>query len=141
MRLNFGVIALISGHAKARAPILQAGANKRGKKRMRSERLRFELRMKLATNEPGMIRHLDDFDIHAIGRPPGNPESSARERLLVLAIKFVAMAMALGDFEHAVSLMCKGARLKFAWPRAQAASCRPFRPRRAIRATCKSRDS
>jgi len=119
LRLNFGVIALIRRHSKSRPTILKAGANERGKQRMRSKRLRFEFRMKLAANEPRMIRHFDNFDIHAIGCPAGNAESGARERLLVLAIKFVAMAVALGDFECAVSLMRKRARLEFARPRAQ----------------------
>src|SRR5580704_13200083 len=107
LRLNFGVIALIGSNAKSRAAILEACANEGGKKRMRGKRLRFEFRMKLAANEPRMIGHFDNFDIHAIGCPAGNAESGARERLLVLAIKFVAMAVALGDFERAVSLMRK----------------------------------
>src|ERR1700722_20754276 len=80
LRLNFGVIALIGSHAKSRAAMLEAGANEGGKQRMRSKRLRFEFRMKLAANEPGVIGHFDNFDIHAIGCPAGNAESGARER-------------------------------------------------------------
>src|SRR5579862_8505492 len=111
--------ALISSDSKSRSPIFKAGANERGKKRMRSKWLRFEFGMKLAANEPRMIGHFDNFDIHAIGRPAGDAESGARERLLVLAIKFVAMAMALGNLKRAVSLMRKRAGLEFAWPRPQ----------------------
>src|SRR5580704_4109961 len=117
LRLNFGVIALVGSYAKSRPAILKAGAHERGKKRMRSERLRFEFRMKLAANEPGVIGHFDNLDIHVIGRPARDPEAGARERLLILAIKFVAMAMALGDFERAVSLMRKRPGLEFARPR------------------------
>jgi len=109
--------ALIGNHAKSRAAILEAGANEGGKKRVRGERLRLEFRMKLATNEPGMIGHFDNLDIHAVGRPARDSETGARKRLLILAIKFVAMAMALGDFERAVSLMRKRPGLEFARPR------------------------
>src|SRR5579862_1640413 len=111
--------ALISSDSKSRSPIFKAGANERGKKRMRSKWLRFEFGMKLAANEPRMIGHFDNFDIHAIGRPAGDAESGARERLLVLAIKFVTMAMALRNFQRAVSLMRKRPGLEFAWPRTQ----------------------
>src|SRR5579862_3728627 len=109
--------ALISSDSKSRSPIFKAGANERGKKRMRSKWLRFEFGMKLAANKPGVIGHFDNFDIHAIGRPAGNAESGAGERLLVLAIKFVAMAMALGDLQRAVGLMRKRAGFEFARPR------------------------
>src|ERR1700730_2247076 len=91
LRLNFGVIALIGSYAKSRPASLKAGAHERGKKRMRCKRLRLEFRMKLAANEPRMIRHFDNFYIDAIGRPAGDAETGARERLLVLAIKLVAM--------------------------------------------------
>src|SRR6201993_168309 len=112
-----GFGAFLSYNPKSRSPILKTGAHERGKKRMRGKRLRFEFRMKLAANEPGMLRHFDNFDIHAIGRPASDAETGARQRLLVLAIKFVAMAMALGDFEHSISLMRKRAGLQSARPR------------------------
>src|SRR3954447_16236498 len=38
-------------------------AHKARKKRMRREGLRFELRVELAAEEPGMVRHFDNFDV------------------------------------------------------------------------------
>ena len=133
--------ALIRRHSKSGPTIFQAGANERGEKRMRRERLRFEFRMELAADEPGMIGHFDDFDVHAVGRAAGDAESGARQRLLVLAIEFVAMAVALGNFERAVGLVRRTSPARVCRATRPGASCRPFRPRRAVRAICRSRDS
>ena len=43
--------------------MLVGGADERSEQRMRLQRLRFELRMELAAQEPGMIRDLADLDV------------------------------------------------------------------------------
>ena len=79
--------------------IFEAGADKRGKQWMRRERLGFEFGMELAANEPRMVGHFDDFDVDAVGGAAGDAETGARQSFFVLAIEFVAMAVALGNFE------------------------------------------
>src|SRR5207253_6707876 len=69
--------------------------NERAKQRMRLQRLRLELRMELAAQEEGMVRHLNDLDIRAVGRGTGEPQAGAGEQRLILAVEFVAVAMAL----------------------------------------------
>ena len=112
--------AAFRADAQAVMAILEAGANERSEERMRRKRLGFEFGMKLAAEEPGVVRHFHDFDVHAVGSFSCDAESGARERLFVLAIEFVAVAMALGNFECAVGSVREGSRLEFAWPRAQA---------------------
>src|SRR5712692_8761117 len=55
-----------------RQPAFVGGADKRRKERMRRERLRFELGVELAADEPGMTRRLDDFNVRAVGRAAGD---------------------------------------------------------------------
>src|SRR5579863_2568820 len=107
----------------ALAAARQTGANERGEKRVRRERLRFELRMELAADEPGMVGNFDDLDVNAVGRAPRDAEARARQRLIVFAVEFVAVPVPLGNLERAVSLRRKRPRLEFAGPRAQ-----PHRP-------------
>lgn len=83
------------GYALALVAILDASANERGEQRVRCERLGFKLRMELAAEEPGMVGSLDDLHVHTIGRASGDAEAGARQRIFILAIEFVAMAMAL----------------------------------------------
>ena len=132
--------ARFRGDAVAAVAIFHAGADERGEKRMRRKRLRFEFRMELAAQKPRMIGSFHDFDVHAVRRAPRDAKSGARERLLILAIEFVAMAMTFGNFELAVGLVRERARLESCTATRPAASCRPFRPRRAVRAICRSRD-
>ena len=54
--------------AQAVMAIFQAGADERREQRMRRQRLRFEFRMKLAADEPRMIRRFDNFDVNAVRR-------------------------------------------------------------------------
>src|ERR1700690_2097485 len=76
--------------------------------------------MELAADEPGMVRHLDDLHVHAIGSASGDTEAGARKRLIVFAIEFVAVAMALRNLRLPVGLVSKGTGLEFAVPRTQA---------------------
>ena len=85
----------VGGLTEAQMTVFKARAHERGKQRMRSERLGFEFGMELAADEPGVVRGFDDFDVHAVGCASGDAETGAGERFFVLAIEFVAVAMAL----------------------------------------------
>ena len=110
--------ALIGGHSESRPAILEAGAHERGEKRMRRERLRFEFRMKLAAKKPRVVGCFDDFDVVFVGGAAGDAEAGVRQSFLVIAIEFVAVAVAFADFEFAVSFGGERAGFKFAGPRA-----------------------
>ena len=58
--------------------IVEAGADEGGKERMRRERLGLEFWMELAAEEPGVIGHFDDLDVHAVGSAAGDAETGAR---------------------------------------------------------------
>jgi hypothetical protein len=49
-----------------------------------------------------MVRSFDDLYIDAVRRAPGDTETGARERVFIFAIKFITMAMTLGNFELAI---------------------------------------
>src|SRR5690348_3823001 len=85
-------------------PVPYARANECGEKRVWRERLGLEFGMELAADEPRMIRNLDNFHVDAIGRASSDAEPGVGQSFLVIAIEFVAMAMALGNFSRAVSL-------------------------------------
>src|ERR1700683_1654945 len=95
---------------------LDAGVNKGCKERVRCERLRLKFGMELATDEPGMIRNLDHLDVDAVRGAAGDAEACARERLVVFAVKFVAVAMALGDFRGSISALRERTGLELALP-------------------------
>src|ERR1700746_1859297 len=99
--------------------MLPGSSDKCGKQRMRRKRLRFELGMKLAAEEPGMVGRLDDLDVGAIGCAPGDAKSRVHEPLLVIAIEFVAVPVPLAYFKRAVSAMRERTRLDPAGPRSQ----------------------
>src|SRR5689334_22545640 len=95
-------------------------SHERPEQRMRLQRLGLELRMKLACQEPGMVRSLDNFHILAVRRTSGNAESRVGQRLFVLAVEFVAVAVALADIRRAVGLEGRGIFLDLAGPRSEA---------------------
>src|SRR6185312_1353247 len=74
-------------------PILVARLHKRRKQRMRLQRLRFELRVKLAAKEERMPRHLHDLHIGRVRSGPGNSQPRARQQRLVLAVEFVTVTV------------------------------------------------
>ena len=49
-----------------------------------------------------MVGDFDDFDVNAVGGASGDAEAGARLACLVFAIEFIAMAVALGNFELTV---------------------------------------
>ena len=126
--------------ALAAVAIFEAGADERGEERMRSQRLGFEFRMELAADEPRVVGGFDNFYVNAVRSASGDAEAGAGERVFVFAIEFVAMAMALGNFQCAVGLVRRRSRARACRATRLGAWCRPFRPRRAVRAVCRSRD-
>src|SRR5580693_3521854 len=93
--------------------------DKRTEQRMRLQGLRLELRMKLASDEMRMVRQFHHLDVSAIRRRPGDAQSSSHHRLLVFAVKFVTMAVALADLQLAVDLVRQRVRFNLASPGAQ----------------------
>jgi len=91
--------------------IFQAGADEGGEERVRCQRLGFEFGMELAAQEPGMVRGFDYFYVDAVRCASSDAEAGARESFFVLAVEFVAMAVALGNFQLAVGFGGEGARL------------------------------
>jgi hypothetical protein len=67
--------------------------NKGCEQRMRGERFRFEFRMELASQEPGVVRDLNDLYEILIRGHAGNNQAAFGQRLFKLPIKFVSMPM------------------------------------------------
>src|SRR6476469_1067880 len=76
--------------------------DKAGEQRVRRERLRLQLRMELHAHEPGMVWPLDDFGQFAVGRQAGKDQALLLERVAVMDVDFVAVAVALADHGLAV---------------------------------------
>src|SRR5438309_3776543 len=77
--------------------VLPGCADERRKKRMGGQRLGLELRMELATQKPGVVGRFDDLDVDAVRSAAGDAQARRHERLFILAVKFVAVAVALAD--------------------------------------------
>src|SRR3954447_14332607 len=88
--------------------------------RMRLQRLRLELGVELHGDVPGMRRELEDLDELAVERAADDLESALGQRLLIQAVEFVPMTMALVDHVAAVERVRTGARTKLARIRTQA---------------------
>src|ERR1700754_738463 len=82
--------------------VLDGSADEGGEERMRLERLRFELGMELAAEEPWMVRSFDDLDIIFVGSASGDAQAGTGENFFVVAVEFVAMTMAFADFGFAI---------------------------------------
>jgi len=85
------------------ALVFQGGAYEGGEQRMRLQGLGLEFGVELAAEEPGMLRGFDDLDVIFVGGAAGDQQPSTCQGLLVIAIEFVAVAVAFADFELAVS--------------------------------------
>ena len=59
------------------ALVIERRADEGGEKRMRLERLGFEFGVKLATEEPGVIGCLDNFDVVFVGCAAGDAQARA----------------------------------------------------------------
>src|SRR5579884_4078449 len=84
--------------------------NKSLEQRMRFQRPRFEFWMELATQEPGMVANLDDFDVSPVRGLAGDLEPVGNERGFVFAVEL--MAVAFGNFKLHIGAMGKGTRLQ-----------------------------
>src|SRR5258708_5005231 len=93
--------------------------NERTEQRMRLQRLRLELGMELAADEMRMIRQFHHLYVSTVRRRPRNSQSRRHHRLLVFAVEFVAMAVALADFQLAVDFVGQRVGLNLASPCAQ----------------------
>ena len=98
-------------------PVFVSGADERLEQRMRLQRLRLELRMELAAEEMRMSGELDDLDVGAVGRGPGDAQARRGQRLFVLAVEFVAVAVAFADLGLSIDLVGERAGLELAGPR------------------------
>ncbi len=101
-------------------PVLIAGGDEVAEEWVRLERLGFELRMELATEEEGMRGDLDDLDVGGVGCGAGETEATAGEDGFVLAVEFVTMAVALADLGLAVGVGGEGVGLHDAVPGSEA---------------------
>ena len=78
--------------------MFEGGADECGEERMRFEGLGFEFGVELAAEKPWMLGRLDDLDVIFVGRAAGDEQAGVRESFLVVAVEFVAVAVALADF-------------------------------------------
>src|SRR5690348_13270682 len=106
--------------AHALFAIFQGGADEGGEKRMGLERLGLEFGMELAAEEPWVLGRLNDFDVIFVGRAAGDFQAGGNQSFFIFAIKFVAVAVPLADFELAIGPMSERAGFEFAGPRAEA---------------------
>src|SRR6266850_3210307 len=84
--------------------VLQSGVDERRKERMAAAGRRGEFRMELAADEPRVRWQLDHFaQLLALGQA-GNAQALVLQPLYVLAVDFVAVAVAFVDHVRAVDL-------------------------------------
>jgi hypothetical protein len=84
-----------------------AGSDEIFKQRMGFQRLGFELGMELATEKPGMVLDLDDFDKPVIRVLSREKKAGSRQYRLVLGVEFVAMAVALINITFPIGFVGK----------------------------------
>src|SRR5512140_988121 len=96
-------MAGLRGHAEPLLAALIGRADERAEERMRLQRLGFELGVKLAAEEPGMVRDLANLDVDAVGRRARDAQSVSGQDFLVLAVELEAVAVAFADLGGAVS--------------------------------------
>src|SRR6267143_3142093 len=85
-----------------RRPVLAGRTNEGCEERVRHQRLRLELRVELATQEPRMIRNFNDLDEVLVRRNTRNDQAVLGQNLLEPPIEFVAMPVALGNHRSVV---------------------------------------
>src|SRR5579859_2074460 len=108
------------GWTCARLLVFKGGADEGGEERMRLERFGLEFGVELAAEEPGVLGGLDYFDVVFVGGAAGDAQSGVGQSFLVVAVEFVAVAMAFANLRFAVSLGGKRTGFEFAGPSAQA---------------------
>src|SRR5208283_3276380 len=100
-------------------PVFVRSAHKRLKQWMRLQRLRFELRMKLASNKKRVPRNLHDLHISAVWSSTGNAQPGGHHRLFILAVELVTMPVPFADLGLAIDFVRQRSRLDLARPRSQ----------------------
>ena len=78
--------------------VLVAGGDEVAEERVGLERLGFEFGVELAAEEEGVGGDFYDFDVGGVGGGAGDAQAGAGEDGFVLAVEFVAVAVAFGDF-------------------------------------------
>src|SRR5689334_12648883 len=86
---------------------------------MRTRRAGLELGMELTTDEPRVRLDLDHLDQRTIRRQSAKIQSMLDERVAILVVDFVTMAVSLTDLGHAVNLCSEGFSPEPAWIRAE----------------------
>ena len=61
-------------------------------------RPRFEFRVKLTSQKPGMITDFDDLDQFTVRRNPADDHSLFLQPIQKFVVEFIAVAVALGNF-------------------------------------------
>src|SRR5208282_5963982 len=96
--------------------VFVSSAHERLKQRMRLQRLRFEFRMELASDEKRMARNLDDLNVSAVRSRAGNAQPGRDHGLLILAVELVTMPVPLADLGLAIHFVSQRPRLDLARP-------------------------
>src|SRR3546814_18135805 len=74
-----------------RSALRHRGFDEGREQRMRVERLRFELRMELHADEPGMVRQFDYFRQHSVGGKAREQQPRLFQLVPVVDVDFVAV--------------------------------------------------
>ena len=100
MRCRF----LVNVARESRVAMLVRGSDKVAEQRVRLQRLRFELRMKLAAQEERVTRNLNDLDIRRVRCGAGQAQACTGEDGLVLPVELIPVTMAFRDLRRLVGL-------------------------------------
>src|SRR5690606_22829763 len=76
--------------------LLDGGGNEACKQRMRIERARFQFRMILHADEPGMVRVFNRLWQQTVRRQAGKAKAAIFEPFAIACIDLIAVAVALG---------------------------------------------
>src|SRR6266851_10095316 len=93
---------------------------------MRLQWLRLEFRMELAAEEIRMVRNFHDLHIGSVRGAAGKAHARAGEYGLILAVEFIAVAMALADLGCSVSVGSVAVRFQLASPGSQSHGAAQF---------------
>src|ERR1017187_9092914 len=101
-------------------PVLVGGPDERREQRMRMHRFGLELGVELAAQVPRMARDFANFHVGLVRRLPRNPQPRGHQRLFVLAVEFVAVAVPFHNLARPVGPACEAILHQPARPAAQA---------------------
>ena len=72
--------------------LMERGADEPGEQRMRREGLRFQFRVELHPDEPGVVGVFDDLGQHAVGRQAGEQQAGRFQPVAVVDVDLEAVA-------------------------------------------------